>query len=383
MSKPAAKTILGQPSWVLATREIYAAVTVRGAHLGPVSFRLGNRRVQPFAVAPWWNEPLPANIPPIIRVLRGDFFCLPFGGNTTPFRGEHHPVHGETANNRWRLESLARDRDGARLHLSLRTRVRPGRVDKHIRLLAGQTVIYQEHIISGMTGPMSLGHHAMLKFPDRPGAGRLSTSKLARGQVFVEPTERPEQGGYSILKPGALFRDLRAVPMTTGQTADLSRYPARRGFEDIAILVADPGLSLAWNAVAFPREGYVWFSLRDPRVLAATLLWCSNGGRHYPPWNGRHKNVMGIEDLTSFFHYGLAESARPNELSRAGFKTHHRLHARRPFTVRYIMGLAPMPRGFQRVKTILAGVNRITLVSDTGQRVETRVDVAFLRQRPA
>ncbi len=77
------------------------------------------------------------------------------------------------------------------------------------------------------------------------------------------------------------------------------------------MLTADPKLPFAWSAVTFPKEGNVYFALRDPRVLRHTLLWISNGGRHYPPWNGRHTDVMGIEDATSYFHYGLAESARP------------------------------------------------------------------------
>jgi cobalt/nickel transport system permease protein len=42
----------------------------------------------------------------VLRVLRGDFFCLPFGGNATAWHGEKHPLHGETANREWRLESF-------------------------------------------------------------------------------------------------------------------------------------------------------------------------------------------------------------------------------------------------------------------------------------
>ena len=68
--------------------------------------------------------------------------------------------------------SLAQAGNATTLHLSLRTRVRSGRVDKRVTLRAGQTAIYQEHIISGMTGPMNPGHHSTLQFPDRPGAGR-------------------------------------------------------------------------------------------------------------------------------------------------------------------------------------------------------------------
>ena len=77
-----------------------------------------------------------------------------------------------------------------------------------------------------MTGPMNFGHHAMLKFPDEAGSGVISTSRFVLGQVFVKPTELPENRGYSILKPGAEFDSLSRVP-----TIIVSPF-ARRGYVD-------------------------------------------------------------------------------------------------------------------------------------------------------
>ena len=372
------KKILGQKSFVIRNRNVDAAVTELGGHLGPVTFSLGKKKVSPFSVAPWWGEKLDKGTPALLRALRGDFFCLPFGGNGKAWRGERHPPHGETANAKWKFEALRRKSGEVCLELSLKTKVRAGRVSKRIRLVNGHSVVYQEHVVSGMTGPMSLGHHAMLKFPDREIAGRLSTSKLALGQVFVEPAEDPSQRGYSVLKPGAVFDDLEAVPDITGATADLTRYPARRGFEDIVMLVAHPSVKVAWNAVAFPEEGYVWFALRDPRVLSSTVLWISNGGRHYAPWNGRHVNVMGIEDVTAWFHYGLAESAEPNPLSALGYATHRELNAKEALSVRYVMGVAPIGKRFERVADIRLGNDSVTLEGESGESVKVPLDVKFL-----
>ncbi len=372
------KKILGQKSFVVRNRNVDAAVTELGGHLGPVTFSLGKQKVAPFSVAPWWDEKLPAGTPALLRALRGDFFCLPFGGNGKAWRGEQHPPHGETANSKWKFESLRRKSGEVCLELSLKTKVRAGRVSKRIRLVNGHSVVYQEHVVSGMEGSMSLGHHAMLKFPDREGAGRLSTSKVALGQVFVEPVEDPAQRGYSVLKPGAVFDDLETVPDITGATADLTRYPARRGFEDIVMLVAHPSVKIGWNAVAFPEEGYVWFALRDPRVLASTVLWISNGGRHYAPWNGRHVNVMGVEDVTAWFHYGLAQSAEANPLSALGCPTHRELSAEKPLSVRYVMGVAPIGKRFERVADIRFGDGTITLEGEAGESVKVPVDVKFL-----
>jgi hypothetical protein len=348
--------------------------------LGPVTFDRQGRKIQPYSVAPWAEEPVDRSLPPIIRVLRGDFFCLPFGGNATPYRGERHPVHGETANARWRLESLKTNAGRTCLHLSLRTRVRPGRVDKRIWLLDGENVVYSQHVISGMSGPMNPGHHAMLRFPDVPGSGRLSTSRFVYGQVFPQAFEFPEKSGYSWLKLGAEFSSLEKVPTLDGQTADLTRYPARRGFEDLVMLVSDAEEAFAWTAVAFPQQGYVWFALKDPRILRQTILWISNGGRHYPPWSGRHVNVMGLEEVCSYFHLGLAESARPNHIFGKGHPTRVALDPRKPLVVPYIMGVATIPRRFDRVVSIQAtGSNRgITLESASGKGAKAAVHLDFL-----
>jgi hypothetical protein len=379
-SQPAKRVVYGQPSWRLASDEVEAYVTEMGGQLGPVTFERRGRRLQPYSVAPWAEERLETTMPPILQALRGDFFCLPFGGNSTPYRGEQHPVHGETANARWHFESLRSRAGRACLHLSLRTKVRPGRVDKRIILVEGHNALYCQHIVSGMRGRMNLGHHAMLKFPDAPGSGVVSTSPFVYGQVFPEPVERPENRGYSWLKPGAEFGALEAVPTIMGESTDLSRYPARRGFEDIVTVVSEAQAPFAWTAVTFPGERYVWFALKNPRVLRETVFWFSNGGRHYPPWNGRHVNVLGLEEVCSWFHPGLAESAGRNPLARKGIPTCLRLDPRKPLVVNYVMGLAWIPAGFDQVADITPGpkAQSIRLHSASGKEADAALDVGFV-----
>jgi hypothetical protein len=227
---------------------------------------------------------------------------------------------------------------------------------------------------------MSFGHHAMLRFPDRPGSGLVSTSPFVHGQVSPDPVERPEARGYSLLRAGAVFTDLGAVPTVSGQAADLSRYPARRGYEDLVLLVSDPAVRPAWTAVTFPEEGYVWFALKDPRVLRQTILWLSNGGRHYAPWNGRHVNVLGLEEVTSYFHFGLARSVRPNPLSDAGFPTCVDLDPGVPLDVRYVMAVAAVPAAFGRVAAVVPepGGGAVTLQGEGGLSVTVPLDRGFL-----
>ncbi|MBI5387194.1 MAG: hypothetical protein HZA90_21200 [Verrucomicrobia bacterium] len=374
------ETIHGQPSWQISSRDVEAWVTQQGGHLGPITFDRRRRKIQPFSIAPWAEEKLPSGQPQILQVLRGDFFCLPFGGNGTAFRGEKHPVHGETANEAWEFESMETVAGKTTLRLSLETKIRPGRVEKEISLAQGQSVVYCRHTISGMSGPINPGHHAMLKFPEAPGSGQISTSAFTYGEVFPGQFEDPAGYGYSSLKPGAEFRTLRAVPLACGGNTDLSHYPARRGFEDLVMIVNDLDVPFAWTAVAFPKERYVWFSLKNPRVLRETIFWISNGGRHYPPWNGRHTAVMGLEDVTSYFHHGLAESANKNPLSTKGIPTCHVADPKRPLVVPYIMGAVPTPAGFDRVTAIeaMSREEAVQIHSASGKKVKVGVSTEFL-----
>jgi hypothetical protein len=376
--KPVAKPemSLGREAWKLSSTHVQAWVTCQGGHLGPVRFRLGTRTVEPLAVAPWVGETFTPPLPPLMRVMGGDFFCMPFGGNATPYGEEIHPAHGETAQSDWELvKSNNRDH----LEWILPIQARPGRVVKKIWLRDGQTSVYQRHEIHGMSGPMNLGHHAILQFPHEEGSGRISTSGFSLGQVYPGVFENPALGGYSTLKPGAVFDSLGKVPLATGGTTDLASYPARRGFTDLVMLVSLQAEPFAWTAVTLAKEGYVWFALKNPQVLRQTVLWLSNGGRHYPPWNGRHISTMGIEEVTSYFHEGLAESVRPNSLNQQGIPTFLTLQPDQPTIVDYIMAVVEIPAGFDEVKSIEPGGPGVVLTSLSGKKAETALNLDFLK----
>src|SRR5437763_702118 len=132
MSAPTLHTLFGQPTWSFHSSHVVANLTKLGGHLGPVSFRLGKKTVSPFSVAPWAEEKLAPDTPALLRSLRGDFFCAPFGGNATPWRGEKHPDHGETANALWQLRAFERTAGQVTLHATLETKIRRGRVDTFI-----------------------------------------------------------------------------------------------------------------------------------------------------------------------------------------------------------------------------------------------------------
>jgi hypothetical protein len=372
------RTIDGEASWVLRSNSVIAALTQRGGHLSPVLFKSGRRTISLFGSPPWSKEETDRTLSLIMQIMRGDFFCMPFGEPRTPFRGETHPIHGETSNNDWELQGQSRRHGKSHLHVRMRTTMRPGIVDKHLYLVDRHPAVYCRHVLSQMVGPMSYGHHAILKFPERPSSGVISTGTFALGQVYPGQLGDSAAGSYASLKPGATFKSLRRVATVFGDNTDVSRYPARPGYDDLLMLQSKPVRRLGWSAVTFPQDRYVWFALKDTAVLPGTVMWFSNGGRHMPPWNGRHRNTLGLEEVCSYFHTGLAASAAANPHSKRGFKTAAVLRPDRPLTVNYIMAATSVPRGFDRVASISATRSGVRLRSRSGIRLDVRVNSRFL-----
>lgn len=372
--------IQGQDSFLLRSSTIDLAITSLGGMLAPVTFFPGgDQPIEPYHIAPWAEENLPPDTPPMLRALRGDWFCSAFGENRVPHGGRRLPPHGESANRRWMPIANGHTPSGCWMRIGVDLPRQGGSCEATTALLDGHSVIYQRHDLKGLTGPINPGHHATLQFPDAEGAGHFSSSQLRYARSFGEFIDGPQSQRYSCLKPDTPSADLQAVPMISGLHTDLTRFPARQGFDDVFLLCADSTLEVAWNAVAFPDQGYVWFALRNPRQLASTLLWFSNGGRDFPPWNGRHRSVMAIEDVTAFFHVGIAASCERNALTEHGIRTCLMPDPQGRLSISYIQGVARIPAGFDRVATIDADGSALRLRSDARKVVEIPCHVEFLR----
>ena len=363
-------TIDGQPSWILGNAAVQAAVTVQGGHL-TARFAAGGRQVNPFYTAPWWSEEVPPGTSEMIRVLRGDFFCLPFGNGAPP--------HGKTANDPWRFEGASTRGPARELTLSMDLGPVGGRVVKTVRIVEGEPVIYQEHAVTGLGGPVPLGHHPVLKLPDRQGAGIIDMSPPIAGFTPPGLVEEPARGGYSSLKPGSEITDRSRVPTERGDTADLTRYPTPRGFDDLSCFVSDPRRAFAFSSVSVPGEGWLYFQLKDPRVLAQTLLWMANGGRHFPPWSGRVVSVLGLEEVTSFFAYGQEASLAPNLFRERGFPCACEPGPGGALRVRLLMGLVAVGPDFRGVEDIVRkDPATITILGRGGERIDVPCRADFL-----
>jgi hypothetical protein len=361
--------IHGEPSLAVVSDLTRLWITLRGGQIAPVEFTLDpatGRTVSPYSLAPWQPADFNDDIPVLLRVLRGDFFCFPFGiTENVP-----HP-HGPPANCAWSVERTA---PGV-AEMSLRSTQPPALLRKRLELRPGQTALYQEHLISEAEGDFNYGHHPILYFPEGVTAEiRLSAWRL--GRVYPGRFADPSIGERSSLRPGATINARYEVATDDGGVTSLARFPARSDRVDLVMFsAADPGL--AWTAVTYPD--FVWIALRRAEDFPSTVLWLSNGGRSAPPWQSRHTRRLGIEDVCSHFHDGAHLSAR-DLLATEGVRTSRRFRRDETVSLRHIQAVVPTPANFGGVARaqFSADRTRLELIAESGARASAPLDGNFL-----
>jgi len=115
-------TAVSTTIWTLRWAHGEAELQSLGGMLGPVHFKLADgRRFQPLQVAPWAAETSSTPLPGILRRLRGEWPCVPFGrddrpgdlprdwGNTAAPAGSVWG-HGYGSHHHWHLVDETRDR---------------------------------------------------------------------------------------------------------------------------------------------------------------------------------------------------------------------------------------------------------------------------------
>lgn len=354
----------------LASDHVSLSVTRIGGHLDAVSFVLGDGSVvRPMHAAPWRREALPADTPMMLRQLTGDFFCAPFGPGDVP--GHESPVHGRTAGSEW----LLTERIDGEVTLTLDQPVMGATVSKTVSLDPAHAVVYQRHVFRGGTGRLPIGHHAMLS---AQAPLQLAFGPHIWAGTPPDPTETPPHG-RCLLANNRTFDDLTAAPLADGGTADITRYPFAEKHDDIWMVVADPEPPFGWTAATCASEGWVWFSLKDPRCLPQTVVWMSNGGRSYQPWNDRHLRAIGLEDVCGYFHLGHSASLAAGHVPGTDAPTTVSLTPEEPLTVSYMFGIAPTPAGFGPVARIRPVMGGVALIDRDGAEAFAACNTDFLK----
>lgn len=365
----------GEKFHTITAEGVEATLDLRAGHVRRFAVEQDGRTLTPLHTAPWVDdaaitsdETLPGNL----RFLSGDFFCAPFNSSDL----DNGPPHGWPGNSAWSLLGAADHPDGGTIaRYELQKPVMGARVIKEFTLRDGHPFLYERHIFMGGDGAVPVANHGMTRFT---AGGTLSFSPKLYGMTPDSAPEPDPARGRSRLAYPTHFTDLTKVPMADGGVADLTTQPFAERHEDFVMLVEQPGSRFGWAAAARPDTRDVFLSLKNPADYPVTLLWFSNGGRDYAPWNSRHIGVQGIEEGRTYAGYGHRASIEPNPLTDAGIPTALVLKPNGEAEVRNVLGGLPLPQGSSRVVSVTTGPGTLTVEGDGGRSVTVPFDDEFL-----
>ncbi len=325
----------------------HGALTVQrlGAMLAPVTFVLADgRQVSPFHIAPWADDPEAEALPGLLRKLRGEWPCVPFGYSVPsdgwpdawssvmgpPEPGEE--AHGHSSNHDWtwiegdgRSLSLALDYPGSSPVARVERTITPDP--------AAPAVDIEFRIMVRRACRLPIGLHPVFRLPAETEAAELELGAFDHGRTYPDDVEP----GAPLFAKDAIFSSLHAVPDRAGGTVDASRLPLAANTEELLqVQGLDGTVALASHAEGY-RVRLSWQKEHFPSLL----LWYSNRGRKAFPWNGRHVSI-GIEPICSPFGLGPATAIADNPMAQSGIPTALEFTPDRPFTTRYRIEAAPL-----------------------------------------
>lgn len=316
-----------------------------GGMLAPVRFDLDDgRSISPLHIAPWENDDM-SDQPGILRRLRGDWPCIPFGA--APHRplpqpwskdilkagscqviNDHHP-HGYGSNHHWDLHRPAENRLSGTIRY-------PGdhpieALERHVEGVSGRPEIACSLTVTPRHDcRLPIGLHPVFRLPESHGDAILDVGP--HRTVWSHPLD--EDVPLSMVEPNRHFESLDTLWSRDERPLSLTRLPVAGASETLLLLTGICGRVHLTNKVERYRVTLQW----DPEIFPSLMLWISNRGRAFRPWNGRHL-AIGIEPVRAAFDLGMHISTRPNPMNHASVETSYPFRAGTPLTTRYRIGV--------------------------------------------
>jgi len=304
----------------------------------PRDFSLGRRKVSPFCVAPWADEPAEklAKLPPLLRQMRGEWPCVPFGATKIPdglpedwragqsaIPGWHRADHGHGSNTDWSV--VAQSEYSVKMSVDYPGDHPVKRLERRVSVDMDEPGVTTElKILPRMDVVMPIGLHPVLRLPETPGAARLALPDDARAWTFPVESEPSK----SMFLPDQRDRPLHMLRLKDA-AIDPTRLPWDAQTEDLVLLTGTGGFVQLQNL----EEGYAVSLNWDAEALPSCMLWISNRGRAHYPWNARFR-AIGIEPVCAPFDLGPAFTGPDTPLAQRGISTGVRLEAGRAWSTR-------------------------------------------------
>ena len=309
-----------------------------GGMLGPVSFKAAGRAdFQPLHVAPWADEPGAAGLPGILRRLRGEWPCVPFGRVEAPraWPPGWQPKmpddgwgHGYASHHDW--DWIA---SGDPLALAMGIRYPEDSpitgLERRVAAVPGSPALeITLRVDARRPCLLPIALHPTLRLD----LGRVELRLPHRGDGFTYPVDVAPDESRAL--PGQRFATPRRVPAVDGRELDLTRYPQDQDSEELVqVMDVDGPVTAHYLDRRWSLE-IDW----DRALLPDVMLWVSHRGRSHAPWNGRHL-ALGVEPVNGVFDLGRLACVPPTHpLAR---KQGVRIEPGHPLVVRYALRALP------------------------------------------
>jgi hypothetical protein len=324
----------------------HGSVTVHSGAgaIGRTCFRLEDgREVEPFHEAPWITAG--EAVEPGLRNLRGDWPCLPFGrvygpddrlvgpwrslveapvpDSASPLAESDFLLHGYSANAEWSLVSKTEREIVLGLDYPGDSPIQ--RITRSIRPLEGQAGLDVAVTITARRRCVRpFGFHPNFALRGTPGSFHIEPGPYRFGLTH------PVDEVLARAAPNSRIASLADVPLKAGGGERFDRLPFADDREDIIQLCGiEKGMHLVDH-----HDRVAWDLTWDTAKLPSCLLWMSNRGRKFAPWNGRNLCV-GVEPVASAFDFGSVIAGADNPVAKEGIVTALTIELGAPFTVGY------------------------------------------------
>ncbi|MCL2893414.1 hypothetical protein [Brenneria tiliae] len=321
MSEPSSSPTLA--SLVSPDGMLAADLTLQGGFCQQLRFMPETgQTLSVFHRAPWLDD-ADTQTPPLMAQLGGEWVCVPFGHGQDDGLFFSDCPHGLPANRRWTW--IERQAHSAGLAFIFPEDYPLHSLERRIILDNNGEALFSLRILARERCALPVGLHPVFPFGGDAGPLRLKVPEGVRGMTYPCAPE----GGVSRFVPLSEIDSLTAVPLTNGDALDVTQLPLPFATEEIVQLLAP----VAQIGLYWPRRRLHVTLDWDNKILPDCLLWISNGGRQYAPWNGQNF-CLGVEPIHSAWDLGPG-ALRDNPLRQRGFSTALKLSADEPITLHY------------------------------------------------
>ncbi|SDF66316.1 MULTISPECIES: hypothetical protein [unclassified Duganella] len=313
MSAAEMKHIARPPMWRLEWDHGSAEVQALGGMLGPLHFRLdAERDLQVMHVAPWAGTVDSMGLPGMLRRMRGEWPCVPFGRTDLPpdlpqgwtaLAPDDRWPHGYASNHRWRCKHA--DQQSICLEIDYPEDSPVASIERHISVVQGAAALdITLTIHPRRSTQLPAGLHPTFRLPQPHGRVTL---ELGRHEgIYSYPSS--SAGAVSRLLPDTRSAQLNALAGIHGPL-DLSRLPLTDDGEELlqvrALTAIDGAAPFSLHYQDYSAHVGMWW---NPQQFPDLMLWLSNRGRPEFPWQSRHV-ALGAEPVNSVFD--LSRVAQP------------------------------------------------------------------------